>query len=253
IILKNPVYKGYIRFNQVVDWEKKRRKGTNPNYILVKGIHEPIIDESIWEKANALIKKRSTGTPRQYTGNFPLTSIAKCPECGSYMTSMYGSKRKDGTKVRYYVCGRYHNAGKAVCNPNTVNADKQEKAVYERLTKALQSESTLESITQNINEQIAQQFTSKDQIKEEDMIKKRISELESQKRRIQDDVMIGSGFYTEEEAKERITELREEVNDLKDSLTKLQKDHGSKDTFVKQINSDLIRKQLEEFLELKNY
>ncbi|MFD1337094.1 recombinase family protein [Oceanobacillus iheyensis] len=122
IILKNPIYKGYIRFNQVIDWERKRRKGTNPNHIVVKGIHDPIIDEETWDKANALINQRSTGTPRQYTGKFPLTSIAKCPECGSYMTSMYGSKRKDGTKRRYYVCGQYHNGGKAVCNPNTVNS-----------------------------------------------------------------------------------------------------------------------------------
>lgn len=252
IILKNPMYKGYIRFNQVVDWEKKRRKGTNPNYILAKGIHEPIIDENVWDKANTLMKKRSTGTPRQYTGNFPLTSIAKCPECGSYMTSMYGSKRKDGTKRRYYVCGRYHNGGKAVCNPNTVNADKLEKAVYNRLSNALKSESVIETITQTINDQIIKQTTGNDQSKEANMMKKRISELKSQKRRIQDDVMTGSGFYTEEEAKERINELREEITDLEDSLVKIQKDQVSKDNFVKQVSPELIRTQLEEFMNLKD-
>lgn len=64
LILKNLIYKGYIRFNQVVDWEKNRRKGTNPDHIIVKGIHKPIIDEETWDKANAMIKKRSTGTPR---------------------------------------------------------------------------------------------------------------------------------------------------------------------------------------------
>lgn len=98
--MKNPVYKGYIRFNQVVDWERKWRIGTNPNHLVVKAIHKSIIDEDIWDKANAIMKQRSTGTPREYTGNFPLTSIAKCPECDSYMTSMYSSRRKDGSKRR---------------------------------------------------------------------------------------------------------------------------------------------------------
>ena len=252
-ILKNPLYKGYIRFNQVVDWEKKRRRGKNPNYILTKGIHEPIIDEAVWDKVNALMQKRSTGTPRQYSGKFPLTSIAKCPECGSYMTSMYGSKRKDGSKLRYYVCGRYHNGGTAVCNPNTVNADKLEKAVYDRLSKALQSESTIEMIAQNINEQIKQQFMNNDQGKETDTIKKRISELESQKKRIQDEVMTGSAIYTAEEAKERISEIREEIKDLSDSLSALIRANRSKDTLVKQISPDIIRTQLQEFLEIKDH
>lgn len=251
IILKNPVYKGYIRFNQVVDWEKKRRKGTNPNHIIVKGVHQPIIDVETWDKANAMMKKRSTGTPRQYTGNFPLTSIAKCPECGSYMTSMYGSKRKDGSKLRYYVCGRYHNGGKAVCNPNTVNADKIEQSVYERLTKALQSESIINAITKNINEKIAKQYTNDDNSKETRMINKRISELESQKKMIQDDAMTGSGFYTPQEAKVRIAELRVEINDLKDSLAKLQSNQVANDNMVKEVRADFIRTQLQEFLDLK--
>ena len=251
LILRNPVYKGYIRFNQVVDWEKKRRKGTNPDHIIVKGLHKAIIDEETWDKASSMIKKRSTGTPRQYTGNFPLTSIAKCPECGSYMTSMYGSKRKDGTKRRYYVCGRYHNGGKAVCNPNTVNADKLEESVYERLTKALQSDSIISAITQNINEKIAREYTTNENSNETKIIEKRIAELEAQKKMIQDDAMTGSGFYTPQEAKERIAELRVEINDLKNSLAKLQSDKEVKDTMVKEVSTDFIRTQLQEFLDLK--
>src|SRR5699024_5006912 len=31
-ILDNPAYKGYIRFNQVLNWERDRRKGKNPDY-----------------------------------------------------------------------------------------------------------------------------------------------------------------------------------------------------------------------------
>ncbi|SCW86742.1 Recombinase [Paenibacillus tianmuensis] len=99
-IIKNPVYKGYIQYNQVINWEKERRNGKNPDYIICKGVHGAIIDEATWDKANSVAKQRATGTPRQYSGTFPLTGLAKCPECGTFMTSLYGAKRKDGTRKR---------------------------------------------------------------------------------------------------------------------------------------------------------
>ena len=88
--------------------------------------------------------------------------------------------------------------------------------------------------------------------KETSIIKKRIAELESQKKMIQDDAMTGSGFYTHQEAKERIAELRVEINDLKDSLVKLQSNLEAKDNMIKEVSTDFIREQLKEFLELKD-
>src|SRR5699024_9240720 len=161
------------------------------------------------------------------------------------------SKRKDGTKLRYYVCGRYHNGGKALCNPNTVNANRLEQSVYDRLAKALQSDSALDAITNSINKQIAEQYTKNDTSDEASMIKKRLAELEYQKKRIQDDVMTGSGFYTSEEAKERIAEFRMEETDLKDSLARLLSEQKINDNIVKEVSADFIREQLKEFLELK--
>lgn len=251
LILKNPAYKGYIRFNQVVDWEKKRRKGKNPNPIVVKGNHEPIIDEATWEKAQALLKQRSTGTPRQYTGNFPLTSIAKCPECGSYMTSSYSSKRKDGTKRRYYTCGLYHNGGRSLCNPNTVNADKLEEAVFERLSNALRSDEMIDKIVRSIKQQIAEEASKTSENKDLAVLENRINNLELQKKRIQEDVITNSGFFTPEEAKERIMEIREEVNGLKKSLITLKKETVQSVYTENEITPDLVRQQIKEFLELK--
>ncbi|MFD1337093.1 hypothetical protein ACFQ4N_16240 [Oceanobacillus iheyensis] len=69
---------------------------------------------------------------------------------------------------------------------------------------------------------------------------------------IQDDVMTGSGFYTHQEAKERITEIREEVSNLKDSLSKIQSEQEIKNNMVREVHTDFIREQLKEFLELKD-
>ncbi len=252
-ILDNPAYKGYIRFNQVINWETNRRKGKNPEYILVKGIHEPIIDENTWDRANELRKKRSTGTPRQYSGTFPLTSIAKCPECGSYMTSLYGAKRKDGTKKRYYACGQYHNKGKSVCNPNLIDADWLESVVFDRLTQALQSDSVIEGITNRINHLIEQHPMYTEQSKEIKILQSQITKLEAAKKRIQNAVEMGSGIYTEEEAIDRMNEIRTEINETKSRIFSLTEQHSKKDSSIKPVTPDFIRQQLQEFLDLSSY
>jgi len=249
-ILDNPIYKGYVRFNQVIDWETNRRKGKNADYIIEKGNHEPIIDEKTWDRAAELRKKRRTGTPRQYSGTFPLTSIAKCPECGSYMTSLYGSKRKDGTKKRYYACGQYHNKGRSVCNPNLIDADWLEKAVFKRLTKALQSDPVIERITKSINNQIEQHPIYTEQSKEIKILQSRITKLESAKRNVQKSVETGSGIYTEEEAIERMNEIRQEITDLKNKIYSLSDQQSTSGTSIKLVTTDFIRQQLQEFLDL---
>ncbi|MBX0319061.1 hypothetical protein [Shouchella clausii] len=105
----------------------------------------------------------------------------------------------------------------------------------------------------SIKEQIGREYTTNnDRSKETNSITKHILELESQKKLIQDHVMTGSGFYTLEEAKERIAELREEISNLKDSLSKILSEQKIKNNMVKEVSTEFIREQLKEFLELKD-
>ncbi|NYV66357.1 recombinase family protein [Bacillus sp. Gen3] len=251
IILDNPIYKGYIRFNQHVNWETNRRKGKNPNYILVKGQHEPIIDEDTWDKAQLIRKQRATGTPRQYSGTFPLTSILKCPQCGAYMTSLYGAKRKDGTKKRYYVCGIYHNKGRSVCSPNTIDADWVEKEVFNRLQNALLSDNIIEKITKEINDNIMQDSRFNGESTEYQMLQKRLTELNNRKKRIQD--LVESEVYTLEEARQRMSELRKEIQNTKGLLQETLKKQSNQSFNIGTVTPDFIKLQLQEFLELKEH
>ncbi|WP_234879669.1 recombinase family protein [Bacillus altitudinis] len=47
-ILDNHVYIGKIRWLQVENWDTQRRKGKNPNPLLVDGKHQPIISQELW-------------------------------------------------------------------------------------------------------------------------------------------------------------------------------------------------------------
>lgn len=250
-ILRNPIYKGYVRFNQVINWETDRRKGKNDNYIVAKGHHEPIVDEELWEKAQVIANSRATGIPRRYTGSFPLTGLVKCPQCGSFMTSLLGARNKDGKRKRYYVCGAYYNHGKAICKPNLIPADWLEEAVYERLEKTLQSEDILQEITNQLNALI--HHNHQEHETEVEILENKLADLEARKKKIQEEFEKGSGLYTESEAYERMAEIRKSIEEIKNALASIQHSNRSVEPWQKKtVTVDQVRSQLSDFLELSH-
>jgi len=91
-IIKNPFYKGYIQYSGEIH----------------KAKHEPLIDESLWEKANAVLKARLPGhkfvkVKRKY--DFLFESRMKCGHCGSALVCVHSiGHMKD--KFYYYECAR---------------------------------------------------------------------------------------------------------------------------------------------------
>lgn len=99
-ILTNPVYIGKVRFNVRRDWNEKRRNNINPNPIIVDGIHKAIITEEQWNQVQFLISQKAGKPSRIYDGEYPLTGILRCPECGAGMViSRVINKRADGSRT----------------------------------------------------------------------------------------------------------------------------------------------------------
>lgn len=117
MILKNPVYSGKIAYGR-----RKMEKihGTRndyhlveqDNYLLVDGLHEPIVSEELWQEAQVKLlaqsKKYEHINKSKDAKTHLLSGIVKCPICGA---GMYGNKsikhKKDGTKYKdfyYYGC-----------------------------------------------------------------------------------------------------------------------------------------------------
>ncbi|WP_217486908.1 recombinase family protein [Cytobacillus firmus] len=154
-IITNPVYAGFIRFNQVEDWSEKRRKGKNENFIIVKGEHEPIISKEVWGMTQKIFEQKSHKPAKTFTGHFPLTTLLRCPKCGQ---GMIGHKIKKSKKskeyIRYYQCGNFHYKGSAVCKSNLVRADEIEQFVFNRLEEITTKPTVLKSIVEKVNEKI---------------------------------------------------------------------------------------------------
>jgi site-specific DNA recombinase len=154
-ILSNPFYMGKIRYNQYENWSDRRRKGRNPHPIVVDGNHEPIISEELWNKVEHLRMKRSKVSPRTFDGEYLLTGLIRCPQCGSGMVaSRTKNKMKDGSSIvrTYYSCGNFRSKGSAVCSANSIRKEDAEKEVLSRLRRVLSKPKTLQTIVNNINE-----------------------------------------------------------------------------------------------------
>ncbi|MFC5702776.1 recombinase family protein [Cohnella faecalis] len=144
-ILTNPVYKGYIRFGR-----RREHNKLNESYTLVVGEHQAIIDEETFEKAQIVMQSNKRKTKRGTSGVHLLTSILRCPDCGAKMYFHPASAPKpDGTYRGYYMCSRYKQNG--TCKARTINAEKTERAVIERLAHFIASQEIVKGVVNELN------------------------------------------------------------------------------------------------------
>ena len=154
-ILDNPMFVGKIRYNRYENWAERRRNGKSTELILSEGHHPAIISEELWEKVQLLRQKKSVMPKKRFEGEYLLTGLIRCPECGAAMTaSRTVNRAKDGTKIvrMYYSCGRFRSQGSSVCHANSVRKDEAEKAVTERIRQAVTQPHILKKVVRSINE-----------------------------------------------------------------------------------------------------
>lgn len=153
-ILSNPLYIGKIRFNKQQDWNKKRRKGTNPSPIIVDGEHEAIISQEVWDKVQARYANANKHPARVYYGSFPFTGVMRCPQCGHGMVAQRATRKRKNGEIKYtlyYQCGQFANKGSAVCRANSVRADYAEQEIMSRVQRLLDNPKLIDDLTASIN------------------------------------------------------------------------------------------------------
>ncbi|MEX0060981.1 recombinase family protein [Clostridium butyricum] len=240
-ILNNPVYIGKIRYNLRPNWSEKRRKGTNSNPLIVDGKHKAIIEQELWDKVQSMLQTSKGKPSRIYDGEFPLTGILKCPQCGAGMVIMRTSRtRKDGTKRRleYYCCGNWKNKGTAVCHSNAIRVDKANDYVFGKLSELLSNDKLVRDIVKNINTDRKNKVDpSKDELQK---LTKELDKISPKKDKLFE--AFEEDIITKEEFKERVAELQsrerllqEDVNNLKMNVL---------DDNVQQVSYEMVKETL---------
>ena len=244
IIVTNPVYAGYIRYNVRKDWNEKRRNNINPNPIIQKGEHEPIISEEVWQIAQNVYQSRSCKPNRIHDGEFPLTGIMRCPACGAGMViSRTTNTLKDGTKrvLEYYVCGAWKNKGTLVCRSNGVRTEYADAFTLDKLQRLMHSDKLIKELVKSVNSRNGKIFAPIQ--KEFDMYAKQMNEAEQKLSKTFDaytDELISKAMYVE-----KAKRLEGQIQELKELMEPLRKQLQG--NTVKVVSYEMIKEVLLNF------
>ena len=212
-VLENPVYVGKIRWNcrKVVKIYKNDKlissRPRNKNYILVDGLHKPIIDEKTWK---IVLAKRSLNSVPVKHNNIvknPLSGLIICGKCGKKM------KRRAYTK--------FSKEPTLYCdNPNCNNIGSKFCYVEEKVLEGLKiwlsgyeldCKEYLEKIKYNKIKSIEETiFTLKQEAKNENDKLHRIFNF------------LEDGTYTKEMFKQRKEIILKKLDNINNSINKLE-------------------------------
>jgi len=212
-IIDNPLYKGYVRYGKYRQWSEKRRRGKSLNPILVKGVHEPIVSEEIWDRAERIRAQRAYNNGKVHDSKNILSSLLKCPVCGAPMViGRSTTKLKNGEKrvYRYYCCSNFKNKGSSVCHSNSVGADEAEQYVLDKVAEFLNNPELIKDILAKVNTKSEEAVLG---TKREIMgIEAKIAEIEERKKRLLD--LYIDGRYDKANLDKRLGELNDEAMNL---------------------------------------
>ena len=91
VILNNPYYKGVVTYN-------------GAQY---PGKHEPIVDESLWDKVQEILRSHVNGERERIHSHY-LKSTVYCGSCGARLV-IHNAKSRSGDRYPYFVCSARHN------------------------------------------------------------------------------------------------------------------------------------------------
>lgn len=190
-ILNNPVYKGFVRFNNHQNWAVQRRGGKSDenDVILVKGKHEAIISEDVFDQVHEKLASKSFKPGRPIGGDFYLRSLIKCPECGNNMicrrTYYKTKKSKERTIKRYYICSLFNRSGSSACHSNAISAEVVERVINVHLNRILSQPDVIKHIASSVIEELKQKHNSQTEIKYDiDSLEKQKAKIKTQQERL---------------------------------------------------------------------
>ena len=109
-VLKNEVYYGSLVWGKrpivkkLIDGEITKFRVSNDEYMLVRGMHEPIVSKEKWDIAQEKIKSHKSarnGTSKELKN--PLAGLVFCDKCGYSLVRVKNRRRKEKRKkVRKY-------------------------------------------------------------------------------------------------------------------------------------------------------
>lgn len=215
-IITNVTYIGKIKYTDKKYLKKRNDYGElvrvinpNPEIYIVDGLHEAIIDEETFKKAQIIHTNHQladTRTKEELSLKNPLSGILKCKICGSTL------KRKNARYGNYIgvTCKNKHIASSRL--------ELVEEKVLESLNEILENYKL--DLTTNSND-LELETTLKNTDIQIKSLEETLKKLSSQKEKLYD--LLEQGIYTQETFFERSKTLASKIADIKNKINEVEK------------------------------
>lgn len=238
-ILANEIYTGTFVWN-------KKSKDVGENYIRIEGTHQPIIEKSLFESVQRILrdKRKNRTSIQDDSSHYLLSGILTCGKCKGKLTG-YSSK-SHGKTYYYYACCTSLRQGKDQCDFKIIPQDKLESFVLQCIQNDLLNTELISNFTSSTNEKIA---SSHRKLEEElNSIQSRLKSLNGRLSRLYD--ALESGKMEAEDIGPRIKELRVSIKQAE--TKKEQMEDALSDLEAEIVDSDMITFYLEHLKEALN-
>ncbi|AFS79218.1 resolvase [Gottschalkia acidurici 9a] len=215
-ILNNPVYIGKIRWKhrpqvkKVKDGEIIKERPRSNDVVIVDGLHEAIIDEETFNKAQEILSENSSvPVPTKYTIKNSLAGIVKCGKCGRNMNRRPYGERQPAT----LMCPV----------PQCSNVSSQLHLVEQKLLESLEKWLDKYKLKINSNTDNNNLSLELDVVKKSiQTINEELETLNTQSDKLHD--LLEQGIYSTEKFLERSKIISEKISKLKDNKSNLEKE-----------------------------
>jgi len=228
-LLRRKTYCGYQKHND--EW--------------IKGLHDPIISEETYNKAQEIIieKKRrfdesglKVGTAATSTD---LGGIIYCARCGARYSKYRTGSKQYGFHYNYGCYSRHKKAKAMIKDPNCMNRnyrkDELDNIIFNEIKKL--------AIDPEYMQSIKKEAARTDEVQQIHAIEEKIKSINSQLSRFMD--LYGIGKYDMDELDEKTTPLREQKNKLQREVERLREES-------KTMTEDQVLQLVESFEEALN-
>ena len=244
-ILKNDVYIGNVTQGKrkVKSYKiHKVEQVPEEEWVTVENMHEPIIDNELFEKAQAL---RQVDTRVQNSGTLSMwAGILKCADCGRAMHKKY-CKNTSGTVYEYYICGTYRKKSNKLCTKHTLKVEELEQSVLEAIKLHIELLIDTETILEQINKSKTKKLASANMESIKITKEKEIERLNNLKRGLYEDCK--NGDITREEYLEYKQKYEQDIQRLKEIIVNLDNQKEKQEEII-----DGNSKWIENFKKYKN-